>query len=71
MGNSCSGICIRYKALKTQNGHYFVGHKRCNYCEIFIKWDGDRCPCCSCKLRIRPRKKSNKESLIVSENVNT
>jgi hypothetical protein len=39
---TCKGICIRHKAL----GRYNSEHKRCQQCEIFIKWYGLRCPCC-------------------------
>ena len=47
---TCKGICIRYKA----SGRYDNGHKRCQVCNIFIKWEGLWCPCCGCKLRTRP-----------------
>ena len=54
----CKGICIRHKAL----GRYNSEHKRCQQCEIFIKWNGLRCPCCGYKLRTRPRNFSNANS---------
>jgi hypothetical protein len=34
---------------------YATGQKRCQICEIFIKWDGLSCPCCGYKLRNGPR----------------
>jgi predicted amidophosphoribosyltransferase len=49
---SCKGVCIRHKAV---SNHYATGQKRCQVCEIFIKWDGLFCPCCGSKLRTRPR----------------
>ena len=52
---TCKGICIRHKV----SGRYIYGHKRCQKCEIFIKWNGPRCPCCGYKLRNRPRNFSN------------
>ena len=52
---TCKGICIRDKA----SGRYANGHKRCQQCEIFIKCNGVRCPCCGYKLRGRPRNSSN------------
>jgi hypothetical protein len=52
---TCKGICIRHKA----SGRYIYGHKRCQQCEIFIKCNGVRCPCCGYKLRSRPRNFSN------------
>ena len=53
----CKGICDKYKAQKPAqtNDRYSYGQKRCNLCDIFIEWDGSRCPCCSGILRTRPR----------------
>lgn len=52
----CSGICKRYKATKqSQQSHYEVGHKRCSVCELFVKWEGNNCPCCGMQLRHKPR----------------
>jgi hypothetical protein len=48
---SCKGICIHHKA----SGRYATGSKRCQQCNLFIKWDGLWCPCCGYKLRIGPR----------------
>src|SRR5690348_14813223 len=53
---TCKGICVRHKAQKpVGSGRYVSGQKRCQICEIFIKWDGLWCPCCGYKLRTRPR----------------
>ena len=53
---TCKGICIRHKAQKpVGSGRYASGQKRCQICEIFIKWDGLWCPCCGYRLRTRPR----------------
>ena len=49
---SCKGICIRHKAA---SNNYANGQKRCQICEMFIKWDGLSCPCCGCRLRNGPR----------------
>jgi hypothetical protein len=49
---ACKGICGRFK---TVSNHYANGQKRCQICELFIKWDGLYCPCCGCRLRIGPR----------------
>ena len=48
---TCKGICIRHKV----SGRYINGHKRCQQCNIFIKWEGLHCPCCGCQLRTGPR----------------
>jgi hypothetical protein len=37
----CNGICIRHNAQKlVGSGRYDTEQKRCQICEIFIKWDG-------------------------------
>ena len=48
---TCKGICIRHKV----SGRYVNGHKRCQHCNIFIKYEGLRCPCCAYQLRAAPR----------------
>jgi hypothetical protein len=48
---TCKGICIRHKALS----RYASGNKRCQICDLFIKWDRLSCPCCKYKLRTGPR----------------
>jgi hypothetical protein len=61
---TCKGICARHKAQKpTGVGRYASGQKRCQICEIFIKWDGLWCPCCGYRLRTRPRNLKYKEKL--------
>jgi len=62
----CKGICTRYKAKRgsTKLGWYRQGFKRCQLCEIFIKWnDGLHCPCCGSRLRTKPRNRKYKEQL--------
>jgi hypothetical protein len=56
---ACKGICIRYKSYR----RYAAGSKRCNQCNLFIKWDGLLCPCCGYKLRTRPRHSKYKTKL--------
>ena len=52
---TCKGICLRHKAQKpVDSGRYASGQKRCQVCEIFIKWDLLSCPCCGFKLRTKP-----------------
>ena len=52
----CKGICIRHKASgPISSGRYSPGQKRCQICDLFIKWDGIFCPCCGRRLRIGPR----------------
>jgi hypothetical protein len=61
---TCKGICIRHKAQKPVGmGRYSMGQKRCQICELFIKWDGLWCPCCGYRLRTRPRNLKYKAKL--------
>jgi hypothetical protein len=63
---TCKGICIRYKADRTQiRMRYISGQKRCQVCLIFIvNWQGLFCPCCGGKLRNKPKNKKLKLTLI-------
>ena len=61
---SCRGICPRYKAKRSERiGYYRMGFKRCNICELFMKWDGTFCPCCGYQLRMKPRDRMLKDKL--------
>lgn len=62
---TCKGICYRYKAHRPMPislgvSRYAVGQKRCQICEMWMEWEGDRCPCCSIRLRTHPRRRDNK-----------
>ncbi len=65
---TCMGICEKYHA-RLQGGiggsHYALGHKRCQVCSLFVKWEGLWCPCCGNRLRARPRNKEYKKKLRV------
>ena len=64
---SCKNICVEYKAKKPVGGmRYLIGQKRCQNCDIFINWDGVKCPCCSTKLRSGPRRRGLKQLLVES-----
>jgi hypothetical protein len=59
---SCKGICDRYKARKKNHlSRYALGQKRCQFCSIWVEWDGNSCPCCSMRLRQKPRSKNGKK----------
>jgi len=61
---TCKGRCIRHKAQKpVGSGRYSMGQKRCQICELFIKWDGLWCPCCGYRLRTKPRNLKYKAKL--------
>ncbi len=62
MKRSCRGICSRYSTPKhNMKGLYTTGHKRCNTCEIYLKTENHRCPCCENQLRTKPRNGKYKE----------
>ena len=65
---SCKGICIRHKASgPISSGRYATGQKRCQTCDLFMHWDGIFCPCCGCRLRVRPRLYKHKAKLRVKQ----
>jgi hypothetical protein len=69
---TCKGICSRHKAQKPVGmGRYANGQKRCQICEIFLKWEGLWCPCCGYRLRTKPRNLKYKAKLRQRETVIT
>jgi hypothetical protein len=42
---------------------YAQNFKRCSECAIYLKCDGNRCPCCKYPLRNKRRSTTNKLSL--------
>ena len=65
----CKGICIHHKINKSgqrETGRYESGLKRCSFCEVFIEWEGLRCPCCGCILRRKPRNAKAREKIVES-----
>ena len=72
---SCRNICTIYRA-KSRRSYYKYGYKRCTDCEIFIKWNGPRCPCCRKFLRIkthdtRTRKNDSERKIALQARVNS
>jgi hypothetical protein len=45
------------------SGRYANGHKRCQICDLFIKWYGVFCPCCGSRLRMGPRNIKDKAKI--------
>lgn len=61
----CRGICTRYSTnRKPHESRYLSGQKRCNSCELFMKWDGIWCPCGNHRLRLAPRNGKYKEKYL-------
>ncbi len=67
---TCKGICIRHKAPRPVIGNrYSTGQKRCQICEIFLRWDGLWCPCCGYRLRMKPRNLKSESKLRARERI--
>ncbi len=65
---SCKGVCDKYKADKPVGiGRYASGQKRCQICELYLKWNGLWCPCCAYRLRSKPRNITYKDKLRETE----
>jgi hypothetical protein len=62
---SCKGHCNRFESKKGgKYSLYAQNFKRCSECDIYIKYDGNRCPCCNYPLRNKRRSTTtNKLSL--------
>ena len=45
---TCRGICERHRAEKNR---YTDNTKRCTSCNVYLSYDGVKCPCCSTQLR--------------------
>jgi len=64
----CKGVCAAYKTNKfikfPRGSAYENGAKYCSYCSIFMRYVGNRCPCCGLIMRTRPRRGVNKDRLL-------
>lgn len=65
---NCKGICSNFLAKNLDlkiYGRYKSGHKRCSFCEVYIIWSGDRCPCCKIILRLKPRNTKARRTVLI------
>ena len=57
---ACRNICHMYpiETRKFNERIYSGNNKRCSRCEVFIRYEGIRCPCCNMMLKytVRDRK---------------
>ena len=60
---SCKGECrTTFKqSLGKTTFRYMEGQKRCGVCDVYFRWAGSKCPCCSAVLHVRPRHSRGKE----------
>ncbi|MCA9828486.1 MAG: hypothetical protein KC444_08915, partial [Nitrosopumilus sp.] len=49
------------KPAQRDKSRYEDGQKFCSYCEVFMKADGLRCPCCNKQMKIRSNNKALRE----------
>ena len=67
---SCKGICIHHKSFSLPSRfRYINGQKRCQICQVFIKWQGFWCPCCGFRLRGKPRNTKDKNRYKMMSNL--
>ena len=65
----CKGLCHKFKAKFASRFHrYSHDQKRCNECELFVSWVGNRCPCCGRILRTKPRISKYRQKYIIKTN---
>jgi hypothetical protein len=58
---TCNGISHRHRAQQRSGGRYANGQ----VCQIYMKCDGLRCPCCKSKLRTKSRNSSFKKRFAI------
>jgi len=64
---NCKGFCSEHAVKKPTTkgvGRYESGHKRCSFCEVYLKWEGTCCPCCGIRLRSKPRYSIGRDKII-------
>jgi len=62
----CKGVCLHYvkKKINYKNsGMYILGYKRCSLCDCFMEFEGNNCPCCGYKFRIKPRNRNGRNQI--------
>lgn len=59
----CRERCERYRYRRRPGGDWYLGDTgRCTSCDIFVRWEGEWCPCCGTKLRKKPRTSGRKRA---------
>ncbi len=48
----CNGSCLTYKKSRKYDTD---NSKNCKNCNVFIEWEGSRCPCCTGPVKTTPR----------------
>ena len=50
---NCKGLCYKDRRFTTLT--YKDGAKLCTVCQVFVALFGNRCPCCSAKVRMKAK----------------
>lgn len=67
---TCRGYCkTKYKEFLGDVSLKYNGQKRCGVCDVYLKWQDIKCPCCKSVLHVRPRHSKAKTKYYESENV--
>ena len=67
----CKGNCNELKELKGEHGGiYEEGMKRCTNCNVNMKVNDLRCPCCNNLLRTKPRQGKLKKQYLYTYRAN-
>ena len=64
MGYRCKSKCELFKSIHPHGMRYEDGEKRCTICQIYVRIEMIRCPCCGSVLRTKKRDKQNTEKFV-------
>lgn len=74
----CHGKCLYFNkeiiSKKTEaHSSRYEKHdsKYCRLCEVYLSYENVRCPCCSARLRYKPRQKINRQICNETRNIFT
>ncbi|HWP78708.1 MAG TPA: hypothetical protein VNL34_03550 [Candidatus Nitrosotenuis sp.] len=66
----CKGYCkTKYRYLLGEISLKYNGQKRCGVCDVYMRWDGVKCPCCRSVLHVRPRHSRAKNRYYETEGI--
>jgi len=64
--NTCKGSCAltTYEPKKLVRNAVEHGYKRCRICNLFLKWEGIWCPCCSVRLSSKSKNNKSRQAFV-------
>jgi hypothetical protein len=60
-----------YEPKKTVRGAAEKGYRRCSNCEVFLKYQGVYCPCCSNRMKVTPNNNKARQKVREERLINT